>query len=160
MPPESIRVARPADLPRMVVLSEQKRRQYQSYQPIFWRKAADSREKQLPHFERQLSSDRVFALVHEQDGAIDGFLIATLVEAPPVYDPGGLTCVIDDFVVAEAQDWQSVGGALLAEANRQAKSRGAVQTVVVCGHQDQPKRRMLAAGGFSIASEWYVQEVA
>jgi GNAT superfamily N-acetyltransferase len=143
----------------MVDLSEQKRLQYQSYQPTFWRKAADSREKQLPHLERQLSSDRAIALVHEQDGAIDGFLIATLIEAPPVYDPGGLTCVIDDFVVAEARDWQSTGTALLAEANRQAGSRGGVQTVVVCGHQDQPKRRMLAASGFSIASEWYVREI-
>jgi GNAT superfamily N-acetyltransferase len=87
-------------------------------------------------------------------------VIASLVDAPPVYDPGGLTCVIDDFVVADAREWQSLGGALLSEANRQAQARGAVQTVVVCGHQDQPKRSMLADLGFSIASEWYVKGIA
>lgn len=159
MHPDSIRPARPADLARMVDLSEQKRREYQGYQPRFWRKAADSRERQLPFFERQLASDRVIALVCEQQGVITGFLIATLAEAPPVYDPGGLTCLVDDFVVAEPVLWASAGTALLAEASRQAKARGAVQTVVVCGHQDEPKRRMLVAAGHVIASEWYIQEI-
>ena len=157
MQESSIRKAEPADVPRMVELSEQKRLQYQSYQPTFWRKAADSREKQIPHFERVIDSDRAIALVHERAGTIDGFVIATVVEAPPVYDPGGLTCLIDDFVVADPQAWGTIGAALLNEANRQAHARGAVQTVVVCGHQDQPKRALLTEDGFSIASEWYVK---
>ena len=80
-------------------------------QPGFWRKAADSREKQTPHFERIVGSERVIALVHEQAGTVDGFVIATLVEAPPVYDPGGLTCLIDDFVVADPQEWETSGSA-------------------------------------------------
>jgi GNAT superfamily N-acetyltransferase len=160
MPESRIRTAQTADVPRMVDLSEQKRLEYQSYQPGFWRKAADSREKQIPHFEHVVGSDRVIALVCERLGTIEGFVIASLVDAPPVYDPGGLTCVIDDFVVADAREWQSLGGALLSEANRQAQARGAVQTVVVCGHQDQPKRSMLADLGFSIASEWYVKGIS
>jgi GNAT superfamily N-acetyltransferase len=160
MQESAIRKAGPADVPRMVDLSEQKRLQHQSYQPTFWRKAADSREKQLPHFERVIGSDRVIALVHERAGTIDGFVIATVVEAPPVYDPGGLTCVVDDFVVADPQDWEAIGAPLLSEAYREASAQGAVQTVVVCGHQDQPKRAMLAGDGFSIASEWYVKEIA
>ena len=83
----------------------------------------------------------MIALVHESAGSIDGFVIAALMDAPPVYDPGGLTCLIDDFVVADGRDWQTIGLALLAEANRQARERGAAQTVVVCGHQDQPKSK-------------------
>jgi hypothetical protein len=159
MQESAIRKAGPADVPRMVDLSEQKRLQYQSCQPAFWRKAAGSREKQIPHFERVVGSDRTIALVHERAGTIDGFVIATLVDAPPVYDPGGLTCVIDDFVVADPREWEAIGAPLLSEANREASARGAVQTVVACGHLDQPKRAMLAAGGFSIASEWYVKEI-
>ena len=155
-----IRKAEPADVPRMVDLSEQKRLEYQSYQPTFWRKAADSQEKQIPHFERALQSDRVIALVYERERNLGGFLIATLVDAPPVYDPGGLTCLIDDFVVADPEDGEAIGARLLSEANRQAGARGAVQMVVVCGHQDQPKRAMLAGCGFSIASEWYVKETS
>ncbi|MCL4545642.1 MAG: hypothetical protein M1118_13785 [Chloroflexi bacterium] len=77
--------------------------------------------------------------------------------APPVYDPGGSSCEIDDFCVAQAGDWQTVGEALLTEANREAKARGAVQCVVVCGHLDLPKRAMLSALGFTVASEWWVQ---
>jgi hypothetical protein len=159
MPKGSIRKAQQGDAPRMVDLSEQKRLEYQAYQPRFWRKAADSREKQLPFFKRLVESDRVIALVHERAGMVDGFVIASLMDAPPVYDPGGLTCLIDDFVVGEAGDWAAVGAALLGAAGREARAHGAVQMVVVCGHRDQPKRTMLAAGGFTIASEWYVREI-
>jgi GNAT superfamily N-acetyltransferase len=153
-----IRSARVEDAPAIVDLSERKRREYQDYQPRFWRKAADSREKQLPFIERLIESDLVIALVHEEQGRIDGFVIASLVEAPPVYDPGGPTCMIDDFAVGDPKDWPDVGQALLAAARRAAQERGAAQTVVVCGHRDDPKRRMLAADGFSLASEWYVRE--
>jgi hypothetical protein len=64
--------------------------------------------------------------------------------------------LIDESTVANASDWLRVGAALLAEANRLAKERGTAQTVVVCGHMDQPKRQMLATAGYAIASEWYV----
>ena len=53
----------------------------------------------------------------------------------------------------------AVGNALLAAALQEARERGAVQMVVVCGHRDDPKRGMLAESGFSLASEWYVQEI-
>jgi GNAT superfamily N-acetyltransferase len=87
---------------------------------------------------------------------IDGFVLAMLVPAPPVYDPGGLTCSIDDFCVADPTLWNTVGMALLDEAQRLARERGAVQVVVVCGAHDEPKRRLLESRGLSIASHWYV----
>jgi GNAT superfamily N-acetyltransferase len=136
MEPATIRSARREDAPAMVDLSEQKRFEYEQYQPRFWRKAAGSREKQLPFFERLIESDRVIALVLEGLGGIDGFVIASLTEAPPVYDPGGSTCLIDDFVVRRPGDWETVGKELLAAADREARKRGAMQTVVVCGRQD------------------------
>jgi GNAT superfamily N-acetyltransferase len=156
---EQIRRARREDAPALVDLSERKRIEYQAYQPRFWRKAADSREKQLPFFERLIESDRVIALVYEEAGRVNGFVIASLVDAPPVYDPGGQTCLIDDFVVYEPSDWAMIGTVLLIAAIQEARERGAVQTVVVCGHGDGPKRSMLAKVGFSIASEWYVREI-
>src|SRR4051794_39434681 len=108
-----IRKARLEDAPAMVELSERKRTEYQSYQPRFWRKAADSREKQLPFFGRLIENDRVIVLVHEAAGSVDGFVVASLIEAPPVYDPGGHTCLIDDFAVGAASDWATVGRELL-----------------------------------------------
>lgn len=139
----------------MVKLAEQKRIEYQNYQPVFWRKAADSREKHIPWIEYLVNKEDIISLVHERDGAIDGFAIADLLQAPAVYDVG-LTCRVDDFTVAESQDWEKVGRALLDAVMREAKQRGVMQMVVVCGHLDEPKRKMLAHAGFTIASEWYV----
>jgi hypothetical protein len=152
-----IRKARLADVPALVALSEQKRLQYQSYQPLFWRKAIDSREKQTLFLEQQLTRDNVIALVHEHHQHIQGFVIATLVPSPPVY-AAGLTCVIDDYCVL-GHDWAEAGKALLDAATQAAKERGAVQTVVVCGHQDESKRGMLLALGHTIASEWWVKPI-
>lgn len=84
-------------------------------------------------------------------------MLAQLVPAPPVYDPGGLTCSIDDFAVADPDLWASVGVDLLREVQRAAGQRGAAQVVVVCGHQDHAKRAALDNCALTIASEWWVK---
>ena len=61
--------------------------------------------------------------------------------------------------MAAAADWETAGTRLLEEAGHRARERGAVQAVVVCGHRDEVKRRMLAVMGYGIASEWYVREL-
>lgn len=159
MPHEHIRPAQQADISTLVALSEQKRLQYQEYQPIFWRKAEDSRTKQHAYFERLLAQENTLIMLHEDGSSIDGFVIAPIVKAPPVYDPQGLVCTIDDYCVASGDLWQGVGQLLLNEVKQEAKRRNCVLVVVVCGHQDTPKRHMLISSGFTIASEWYVQEL-
>ncbi|HEU5379590.1 MAG TPA: hypothetical protein VFV38_29555 [Ktedonobacteraceae bacterium] len=156
----SIRRAEDRDVAAIVELAEQRRLQYQSYQPTFWRKAEDSREKHLPFLKSLLQHEDVIILVHESMDSIDGFILATFVAAPPVYHPGGPTCSVDDFCVASGGLWESVGQELLKEVLQLARERGAAQSVVVCGHLDQPKRAMLAQLGYSIASEWYVRDLA
>jgi GNAT superfamily N-acetyltransferase len=88
---------------------------------------------------------------------IDGFVIAFLHDVPPVYDPGGRTCTIDDFTVASPHLWPSVGRDLLLAAADAIRELGAAQIVVVCGHHDEPKRAMLEAAGWPVASEWRVR---
>lgn len=154
-----VRKATQDDVLAMVELAEQRRVQYQKYQPRFWRNAANSRERHAPFLSKLVQDERVVALVSERNGVVDGFLIATLVPAPPVYNPGGKTCNIDDFCVADGLDWEQSGKSLLAEAMHEMKTRGAVQTVVVCAHLDETKRDMLAKEGFTIASEWYVRDI-
>ena len=151
-----VRPAQLADLPDILDLAEKKRSEYATYQPIFWRIAPDAREKQRPYFEQLITRENVIMLVYETEAQITGFIVAALIASPPVYDPGGATCSIDDFCVSGSL-WQTAGAALLTEVMQQALQRGAAQTVVVCGHLDQPKREMLAQSGFSIATEWYVQ---
>jgi GNAT superfamily N-acetyltransferase len=155
----SIRTATLDDVPAMVELAQQRRVQHQNYQPRFWRNAVDSREKHAPFLRKLVQHERAISLVSEADDTVNGFVIATLVPAPPVYDVGGLTCSIDDFCVVDGLDWDHIGKALLDEVIERAKARGAVQTVVVCAHLDEVKRKMLADQGFTIASEWYVREI-
>lgn len=155
----TLRKAENHDAIAIVDLAEQRRLQYQQYQPTFWRKAEDSRAKQLPFLESLIKREDVIVLVHESEGRVDGFIIADFVPAPPVYNPGGPTCRVDDFCVAAGSLWETVGQELLNEVRRKASERGAAQNVVVCGHLDQPKRAMLTQLGYSIASEWYVRDL-
>jgi ribosomal protein S18 acetylase RimI-like enzyme len=155
----TIRQAQPDDVPALVALSEERRRRYEQFQPLFWRKAEDSAERHAPFLEQLLRDEQTIALVAERDGAVEGFVIATLVPAPPVYAPGGPTCSIDDYWVAGGVDWDVIGEQLLDEATRRAQERGAVQAVVVCGYLDQPKRAMLVGAGYVVASEWYVKSL-
>lgn len=154
---DAIRVAQAEDVPAMVALSERYRARLEHYQPVFWRKAEGAAQAQTRYFLSLLPRTDVVALVHRAVNGLAGFLIATLQPAPPVYAPGGLTCVIDDFCVAEERYWPKAGAALLQEAMRGARERGAAQVVVVCPHRDQAKLTLLAAEELSVASEWHVR---
>lgn len=154
-----IRAARQADVPRMIELAAEKRAEYERAQPVFWRVAPDAALKQTPFFEQQIARENVVALVHEHDGVIDGFLLAFLHEAPPVYAPGGPACTIDDFTVATPDLWATIGRGLLDAAVPRIKALGAAQVIIVCGHHDMPKRAMLEQAGWPIASEWRVRAI-
>jgi GNAT superfamily N-acetyltransferase len=152
----AIRQAVLADVPAMVTLAERKRIEQAREQPVFWRKAVDSAEKHTSYVRNLLQRDGVFSFVHDAAGTLDGFVIGVRLDAPPVCDPGGPTCLIDDFTVAPPALWQSVGRALLEAARTEARGRGMVCIQVICGHYDAPKRAMLTAAGFPVVSEWWV----
>ena len=94
------------------------------------------------------------SLVAEVDDAFAGFVIATVGPAPPVYDPGGLAAMVDDYAVV-GDTWDTTGRALLAAVTERVRERGAAQVIVVCGHRDEAKRSALQRAGLSLASEWY-----
>jgi GNAT superfamily N-acetyltransferase len=152
---QQIRSATAADLAAITALATAKRRQYASYQPVYWAPAADAEKLHRPYLGKLIDDEDVITLVSESSGAVTGFVIAFIGDAPRVYNPGGRTCQIDDFAVAPGQ-WSSAGTLLLQAAIEQAKGRGAIQAVVVSGHLDLEKREALRACGLSIASEWWV----
>ncbi len=76
--------------------------------------------------------------------------------APEVYNPGGLTLMIDDFCVKSENLWQSAGTRLIEAIKFPSKAKGAMQILVVCGVHDHPKRKFLSEQNLSIASEWFV----
>lgn len=140
----------------MTALATIRRDQYARYQPLFWRPAGGAAGKHRRYLASLVATDEVITLVGEEAGQLTGFLIATLTAAPPVYDPGGLTCQIDDFTVVADASWPTAGVRLLRAGLAQAARRGAVQAVVVTGHLDQAKRKALRACGLEVASEWWV----
>jgi hypothetical protein len=135
-----IRDALAGDAARMAELAERKREQYKGDAPVFHRPKAGARDQHAEFLGTPIADPRAVTLVHETaDGRVDGFIVGVLVPPPPVYDPGALTCLVDDFMVESPDLWPTVGAALLARATAVAKPRGAVQSVVVCGPHDVPK---------------------
>lgn len=155
----TVRPAVGSDLEDMLMLAESRRHEYETYQPIFWRPAVDAAARQRPHLARLIADDAVITVVADSPHGLAGFAIGTVVSAPPVYDPGGRTCIVDDFTVDDRERWPTVGADLLRYVGRAAGRQGAVQIVVVCGHLDGPKRALLETSGLDIASDWWVGSV-
>ena len=156
-----IRPAVAHDAGRMAELAEQKREDYKRHAPTFHRPKEGARAGHRRFLGSLIEDEGKITLVHEaEDGHVDGFIVGMLIQAPPVYDPGGLTCLVDDFIVEAPSLWASVGAGLLAETIVQAQPRGAVQTVVVCSPHDAAKRSMLGATGHVVASEWHTKPFA
>ena len=148
------------DIADIAVLAAERREAYEAAQPQFWRRAADAVEQHLPWLRKQVEDPDVVSLVIRSGEALDGFVFASVVGAPPVYDPGGPTGVVDDFAVADPSLWPSVGRDLLAEVRQRLLTQGVAQVVVVCGHHDHAKRAALLAAGLTVASEWLVGPLA
>lgn len=151
-----IRRAEHFDLNEILDLTNSKRLEYETYQPIFWRVAPDAITQQRDYLASQIADEEVITLVATSESKLVGFIIGRLIPTPPVYNPGGLTCSIDDFVVDKNDLWETVGADLLDQVRKVAVSKGAVQVVVVCGHLDEPKRKALEKSSLTIASEWWV----
>lgn len=150
------RAATTVDVERMVELADTARREYEPHAPVFQRPARNASDVHRPWLSRLVEDPDVGTFVHEDpNGAVDGFVIITTVSAPPVYDPGGLSSLIDDFVVSSPERWVTTGSVLLDAATAWAREQGAVQVVVVAGPHDQPKRAVLQDAGLYVASEWF-----
>jgi predicted acetyltransferase len=156
----TIESAQLSDISAMVSLSYQKRRAYEKAQPRFWRHAEKAEESQTQWFEKLFMQKDYRMLIARAQGKVIGFIIGQLINAPEVYDPNGLTLMVDDFCVESVTDWTSIGNKLLNELKYWAKEEGAMQVVIVTGHHDEPKRQFLKNFGLNCASEWYVGDVA
>lgn len=74
-----------------------------------------------------------------------------ILNAPPVYDPGGPVCAIEEWAGDEE---------LLADAEREAAKRGAVLARVVSQEGDRAREAVLERRGYTVASEWYAAPTA
>ena len=149
----SVRTATAADVPRILEIGERKREQYETFSPVFWRKAAAARETFAPYVTSQVESEKNITLLSDLNGKIQGYLIAQCGNLADGY--------VDDYAVADpAADWPTVGVALLVEACRQAKARGVVAFAIVTGYADAPKRDAVEQLGFTLNKNWLVKPLA
>jgi hypothetical protein len=154
--------ARPAthdDVDDVAALAARRRKDYELQQPRFWRQAQDALTRHTSYLHGLIDEPEHIFLVTGDGERVRGFVIGRLVPAPPVYDPAGLTCLVDDFAVESGDAWEPVGLRLLHDMARAAAARGAVQVVVVSGRHDEPKRRALQAAGLVPATEWWIGSV-
>lgn len=149
-----IRIAEADDVEACVQLAEARRALYETFEPRFWRRAENAAEMSRLWFAHLFAKEDVLALVAELDGEVRGFLIAQPTPSPPVYDPGGRTALIDDFVVEQGR-WMTLGAQLLSEARQRLRAAGFAQIVVVGARQDGDKTGLLEATDLSLASTWW-----
>ena len=152
------RPASPSDIEAMVSLSKTKRLEYEKAQPQFWRYAGENGDNAQKEWFKELLEDKNHLMFIAQGDTqeILGFIIGKLIPAPEVYNPRGLTLMIDDFCVESEELWESVGTQLVEAIKKDGKAKGAAQILVVCGAHDAPKRKFLQDQKLSIASEWFV----
>lgn len=146
------------DISAMASLSKAKRLAYEKAQPKFWRYAGAEGDKAQEKWFKELLEDKNYVMFTAESDTqeILGFVIGKLMPAPEVYNPGGLTLMIDDFCVQSENLWQSVGHELIEKIKAAATVKGATQTLVVCGAHDHPKRKLLIDQNLQVASEWWV----
>jgi len=151
----AIRTAEPGDIEACVEMTEARRRLYETFEPRFWRKADHSAAMSRAFFGHLATDAGALFLVSEDDAGINGFLIATNIQNPPVVSPGGPTALIDDFCVAEPALYPTVGAALLAEARARLEARAFAQIVVVCGAKDQARIAFMESQALSLTTTWW-----
>lgn len=84
-------------------------------------------------------------------GQVDGFVFARAMDAPPVYDPGGRTCLVDDFVWPNREVAQS----LIDHVRTWATARGCSQLVIITPAADRDRKTLLDSIGLHPTSEWW-----
>jgi hypothetical protein len=147
-----------SDIDIMVSISKDKRLSYEKAQPQFWSYSGkDGDNAQREWFKELLShKDYIMFTAEDLNQEILGFIIGRLMLAPEVYNPGGLTIMIDDFCIKSEDLWISVGIELIKNIQKKAKEKGAVQVLVVCGAHDKKKRKFLMNQNLYVVSEWFV----
>ncbi len=150
-----VRASVSSDVTAMVEMIEQRRRQYETFQPVFWRKADDSAQKSKFFFSALVANEAVTTLSAVEGAEVVGFLIALDTPAPPIVNPGGPTITVDDFCVASSARWPDVGTALIDRLRQIGRERQWRQMVVICGDADTAKKHFLQSVDLSIASTWW-----
>ena len=98
---------------------------------------------------------RALALYEREPDDVVGFVIGQLVPAPPIFDPGGKTLLVDDGRWPMA----AAGEALFAALRTWAVKQGATQLVGVTAVGDEDRRATFDALGLHPTTQWWTKEL-
>jgi len=150
-----VRDARWPDVDALVALIQQRRRDLAAFDPRFWR-PSDRAEAHTRRFYRWLLlTGRATFLLTEQDGQILAFLTARRVKAPPVYDPGGHTILVDDFCVASPELWPTAGSLLLDALRARGRQRQWRQMIIAAPAADRAELELLRRHELTHTTSWW-----
>ena len=91
-------------------------------------------------------------LVAERDGQVAGYGLAMPgLPAPPVYDPGGTTCLVDELETRCPR----LRAALLYALEAAARAAGDVQILMACDARDRAKHAVLDGRGYRWPVDWF-----
>lgn len=145
------------DVEDMVALSYQKRKYYEEAQPQFWKYAENAEKIQADWFRELLGrDDHILLSAKTDEDIVVGFIIGRVIPAPEVYNPGGMTLMIDDFCVEDESMWEAIGTPLVESIKEVGNGFNVSQILVVSGDHDDAKNSFLEDIGLSVASRWYV----
>jgi hypothetical protein len=153
----SIRPASAADVATMAQLVAVKRTFLESLEPVMWRPSDAAAQLTPAFFTHQVGQPNAIARVAEVGGAVVGFVIGVLQDAPPVFAPGGKTVLIDDFAISEGSHADTAASDLLDAVMNEARARGAVQVIAVAAARDPRAVRWLEAKKLHVASQWWTR---
>ena len=149
-----IKLATSNNVEQMVELSDQKRTAYAKVQPQFWCKSINANVSQIEWFHSLLTNPQYLIYVALDNNILVGFIIGQIISSPEVYNPGGFTLSIDDFVVKDER-YNDIGKLLLDNISVQAKKCSCVQIIIVTGAHDKAKKQFLNSYETKLVSEWY-----
>ena len=149
-----VRPATLRDVDAIVDLIELKRVQLEQWEPRFWRKAEGSGDMSKAFIPKLIEDQKVTVLVAEEDSELVGVLQFKPTVVPPVYAPGGTSWMVDDWVV-QAERWDDVGAALLAELKAGTVEQEEGQLILPVPYKDDAAADFFQSNGLSATTVWW-----
>jgi len=139
----------------MVALVSAKRAQLEAFEPVTWHASKNAPAMTEEFFRLQVAEQGPIFLVATDGPAVIGFINALLQPAPPVYDPGGKSIMIDDFAVVDGDIGDDAAMALLDAAISEGRGRGAMQVIIVAAAKDERAAKWFRARQLHVFSNWW-----
>jgi ribosomal protein S18 acetylase RimI-like enzyme len=117
---------------------------------------ADSWRRRRAQYAVWLAGDDAVLLVAERDGRAIGYAMVTVGDGPATWDLGDRALEIETLTVLPDERGAGVGRALMDEAQRFARERGAEVMAVGLVHTNDGARRFYEREGFGL---FYVEMV-